>query len=193
MGVAGRKRRQGPAKGYAAKRVTESVRVGAACTSGQLFLSRSHFAPSDVLRLFVRIMTSGRLIHMRTFMRTMLLLAMLLAAGSALNAQVSIGVGIAISAPPPPRVVVVMPASPGPDYLWVEGYWYPVGNHYRWHEGYWTRPPYEGAHWVSPRYDRERYFGGHWEGFRGRVEHDHDRDRDFHRYDRDDHHDHDDR
>ena len=43
------------------------------------------------------------------------------------------------------------------------GYWYPVGRHYKWHEGYWTRPPYEGARWIPPRQNGERYYTSHWE------------------------------
>jgi len=78
-----------------------------------------------------------------------------------------------IGAPPPPRVVAVVLPSPAPEYVWVTGYWYPVGRHYKWHEGYWTRPPYEGARWIPPRHDGERYYTGHWEGDGGRVEHDH--------------------
>lgn len=120
---------------------------------------------------------------MKTFIRTTLLASLFLASMSALAAQVSIG--IQIGAPPPPRVVVV-PASPGPEFIWVEGYWYPVGHHYKWHSGYWTRPPYASAHWVAPHHDGERYFPGYWDGDRGRREHDHhwdrDRDRDFDRY-----------
>jgi hypothetical protein len=90
-------------------------------------------------------------------------------------AQVS--VGIRIGAPPPPRVMAVRPESPGPDYIWVEGYWYPVNGHYTWHRGYWTRPPYDGARWVGPHHDGERFFEGYWEGDHGRVEHDHHWDR----------------
>lgn len=115
---------------------------------------------------------------MRSFFRTTLLAALLLVAGvSAFGAQVSIG--IRIGAPPPPRVVAV-PVAPGPDFVWAEGYWYPVGHHYKWHSGYWTRPPYIGARWVGPYHDGERYFPGYWDGDRGRREHDHhwDRDRD---------------
>src|ERR1700731_5379231 len=104
-------------------------------------------------------------------MRTVLLAAMLLAAVSTIDAQVSIG--ITIGPPPPPRVVRVLPESPGPEFVWVQGYWYPVGRHYRWHEGYWTRPPYEGAYWVTPHHDRDQYFVGYWAGDRGRIEHDH--------------------
>jgi hypothetical protein len=112
-------------------------------------------------------------------MKKKLLAIALMAVGSVL-AQVSIGVRI--GSPPPPRVVV-RPVAPGPEYVWVDGYWYPVGNRYRWHDGYWTRPPYPASRWVAPRHDGERFYEGYWDGDRGRREHDHrwdrDRDRDF--------------
>jgi len=94
-----------------------------------------------------------------------------LLAGTSAKAQVSIG--IQIGAPPPPRAVVVMPAQPAADFMWVGGYWYPVGGHYRWHEGYWTRPPYAGARWVAPRHEGGRFYAGYWDGARGHVDHDH--------------------
>jgi WXXGXW repeat (2 copies) len=119
---------------------------------------------------------------MRNYIRTTLLVALLLAGVSTAKAQIS--VGIRIGAPPPPRVVRVLPRRPGPEFVWVEGYWYPVGRHYSWHEGYWTRPPYEGAVWVLPRYEGGEFFEGYWGGSHGRVEHDHrsdhNRDRDYH-------------
>jgi hypothetical protein len=116
-----------------------------------------------------------------------LLVLVLLAAGYMVG-QVSIG--IRIGPPPPPREVRYRPVAPGPDYYWVDGYWYVVGNRYVWHPGYWTRPPYGGARWVAPRHDGERFWGGYWDGDRGRFEHDHrwdrDRDRDWReRHDRD--------
>jgi len=97
----------------------------------------------------------------------------------AARAQVSIG--IQIGAPPPPRVLAVVPPTPGPDFVWIEGYWYPVGKHYRWHAGYWTLPPYPAARWVPPRHDGDRFFAGYWDGDRGRFEHDHHWDRDHDR------------
>lgn len=113
----------------------------------------------------------------------------LLVAGMAFG---QIAIGIRIGPPPPPRVVAVVPATPGPGYLWVQGYWYPVGNHYKWHEGYWTRPPYPGAHWVAARHDGQQFYAGYWDGDRGRREHDHhwDHDRDRRDHDRDHEHDH---
>jgi|SRR5579884_3056269 len=116
---------------------------------------------------------------MRGFIRNSLLAAILL-----VSSQVFAGpqISVRIGPPPPPRVEQMVP-SPGPDYVWVEGYWYPVGSHYRWHRGYWTRAPYAGASWVGPRYEGGEYRPGYWEGRAGRVEHRHDwdkhRDRDY--------------
>ena len=121
---------------------------------------------------------------MRSWIRTTLLAALLLAVGSSIaGAQI---VGIRIGPPPRPRVVRVLPSRPGPEFAWVDGYWYPAGRHYKWHQGYWTRPPYAGARWVGPRHDGERFYNGYWDGDRGRFEHDHrwdrGRDRDHDRY-----------
>ena len=75
-------------------------------------------------------------------MKTKLLVLILLATGAAF-AQISLG--IRIGRPPEARVMRMQPRSPGPDYLWIGGYWYPNGNHYKWHDGYWSRPAYAGA------------------------------------------------
>jgi hypothetical protein len=102
-----------------------------------------------------------------------------------LNAQVSFG--IQVGPPPAPRVYHSLPRKPGPDYVWIEGYWYPDvhGKSYKWHSGYWTRPPFDGAIWVAPRYDGQRFFEGYWENSDRRMNHDHrwdhDRDRDYRR------------
>jgi hypothetical protein len=121
-------------------------------------------------------------------MKKKLLATVLLAVGSVFGAGVS--VGIQIGPPPPPRVLSVRPIAPGPDYAWVDGYWYPVEGRYVWHDGYWTRSIYPGARWYGPRYEGGRYYGGYWDGNRGRREHDHHWDREHERdFDRD-HHDH---
>jgi WXXGXW repeat (2 copies) len=129
---------------------------------------------------------------MKTFTRALItatLFGGILLIGGSAFAQVSIG--IQIGPPPPPRVVVYShrPPRPALDFVWVEGYWYPVGRKYVWHGGYWARPPYAGAHWVAPHHDGRMYFAGRWEGPRDRVEHhrelDRDRDRDFRDHDRD--------
>ena len=121
----------------------------------------------------------------------LLLATMLLTGLPSFGAQVSIG--IRIGPPPPPRAVYVLPPNPGPEYVWVDAYWYPVGHHWKWHKGYWTRAPYMGARWWGPRYERGEYFEGYWEGDRGRFGHDHhwdrDRDRDYREKERDREHD----
>jgi hypothetical protein len=130
-----------------------------------------------------QLLVKRRLSEMKNLLRAVLLSSMLLFGAHHAAAQVAIG--IQIGPPPPPRHYVV-PASPGPDYLWIDGYWYPVNGHYRWHKGYWSRPPYAGAHWVGPRHEGGRYFNGYWEGEHGRFEHDHhwdhDHDRDHDRW-----------
>lgn len=115
-----------------------------------------------------------------------LLLAAMFLAGSSLFGQFS--VGIRIGAPPAPRVIRVRPNSPGPGYSWVDGYWYPSNNRYVWHAGYYTRPPYEGAAWVSPRYEGQEYYAGYWSGNERQYQHDHrwDRDRRNRDYNRND-------
>ncbi len=117
---------------------------------------------------------------MRRFTSAALLGFLLLAGGSAFGAQVS--VGIRIGAPPRPRVVRVVRPRPAPEYVWIDGYWFVEKKHWRWHEGYWARPPYAGARWIAPRYEREMFFVGYWEGDHGRIEHkhhEHGRGRDF--------------
>jgi hypothetical protein len=55
---------------------------------------------------------------------------------------VKVGVPTVLVAPPPvvvvPRAVVVRPASPGPNYVWIE------------------------PHWRSDAYGRRMYVAGHW-------------------------------
>src|SRR6476659_4643661 len=52
----------------------------------------------------------------------------LLAGASVAGAQTSVSVGIHVGGPPPPPQVVYVgpPPPPAPEYVWVQGYWYPV-------------------------------------------------------------------
>lgn len=113
---------------------------------------------------------------MRRILQTLATSALLLAFSPAAHAQTSFDYRLG-TPPPAPRAYRV-PPQPGPDYVWVEGYWYPAANgRYRWHNGYWTRPPYPDAYWVAPYYQDNEYYTGHWEGRRGDIHHDHDWDR----------------
>ncbi|GHT60039.1 hypothetical protein AGMMS50239_08120 [Bacteroidia bacterium] len=71
-------------------------------------------------------------------------------------------VSIYTEIPLAPNVVLTvetpMIASPGPDYVWVDGYWtwdYRY-REYVWAQGYWALAPYAGAFWIP----------GYWEYYR---------------------------
>lgn len=119
---------------------------------------------------------------MRNLLTTSLLAGTLLFGGASVAGAAQVSFGIRIGPPPHVRVEH-RPARPGRDYMWVPGYWYPEQNRYAWHAGYWTRPPYEGAHWVSPHRADGMFYEGYWDGPHGRVDHnhswDHDRGRDY--------------
>ncbi len=88
-------------------------------------------------------------------------LAVALIAGGTMFAQprVSIGIGVGGYAPgyyAPPAYSEVVPPCPGPDYVWVDGYWVPQGGRNVWVQGYWRRP-YMAAYPVGPRYVAPRY------------------------------------
>ena len=154
----------------------------------------------------VRRVLHGILIAERLFMRNQLLktLAILVVIlGSAPPARAQFSFGIRIGEPPASRVYRV-PPCPAPDYVWIEGYYFPEDHyvwvegshyseegHYSWHDGYWTRPPYQGAYWVEPYHVGDQYYYGHWEGARGVIAHEHRWDRERQRDEgRIEHHDH---
>jgi hypothetical protein len=70
--------------------------------------------------------------------------------------------------PPPPQedTTVVVGVAPGPDYIWVGGYWGWGPGGWAWRHGYWGHPPYHGARWYGPRYvyrgGRHVYVHGYW-------------------------------
>jgi hypothetical protein len=120
---------------------------------------------------------------MKKLAQALIISAAFLTISTAAQAQVSFDIHFG-HPPPVPRAYYV-PPQPGPDFVWVEGYWYPQGSHYVWHNGYWTRAPYADAYWVAPYYSGRTYYAGHWEGHRGDVYHDHHWDHD---HARDEHH-----
>ena len=107
---------------------------------------------------------------MKNFFRVLAVAALFAAPASTARAQVSLNIEIG---PPPPLRVQRVAAMPGPDFVWVDGYWYPVGRRWVWHAGYWTRPPRPGAYWIAPYHDGRAFVPGYWEDERGRYEHDH--------------------
>lgn len=78
-----------------------------------------------------------------------------------------VSVNISIDAPPPPlrHEVIVERDRPGPDYVWVAGYWDGTPGHYVWVAGHWDRPPHPHAEWVAPHWDKDS--NGHYHQTKG--------------------------
>jgi hypothetical protein len=73
-------------------------------------------------------------------MKKKILAGLLLAGGTMFAApRVSFDIGIGVPAPVvvAPPVVVAVPPSPGPGYVFVDGYWDFAGGHRVWRAGYW--------------------------------------------------------
>ena len=68
--------------------------------------------------------------------------------------------------PPPAAQAEVAQPSPGPEFVWIEGFWHWDGRSYGWHAGVWQRPPQTGYVWVAPQYEHVdrgyRYTQGRW-------------------------------
>jgi len=121
------------------------------------------------------------------------------------------GLHVRITTGAPPAVRhEVRAARPGPDYVWVAGYWADDGGHWAWIPGRWERTVEPGAYWIPARYIHTShgtiYEPGHWsnqqlvvdEDLRRRSEWRHhereherelerERHQEYYRYDRDDH------
>ena len=71
---------------------------------------------------------------------------------------------IVSEAPPAPRVEVA-PAAPGPEYVWVGGYWSWQGR-WVWVPGHWATRPGPRSTWVAGHWAPRRrgyvWVPGHW-------------------------------
>jgi hypothetical protein len=65
--------------------------------------------------------------------------------------------------PEPPAAVIVRPAAPRPDYVWIDGEWDWRGSRYVYRQGYWA-PPRHGYVWISGHWARR---GNGWEWQKG--------------------------
>jgi len=89
-------------------------------------------------------------------------LAMMLAVASVLGCE-----GAAyVETEPPPLQVEVRSDPPGPEALWIDGYWRWGGHQFFWIAGHWERHPH--GNWVAPRWEKREhgyfFIKGHWDG-----------------------------
>jgi hypothetical protein len=81
---------------------------------------------------------------MRTTRAVLIVLSAFALFASAARAEVS----IRITTPPPPLPIYVQPVIPGPDFIWVPGYWAWGEFDYFWVPGTWVRAPAPGLLWT---------------------------------------------
>jgi WXXGXW repeat (2 copies) len=99
------------------------------------------------------------------------LMAMMLLAGGSMFAQTRVSVGIGFGGhgagfyPPPPAYASYIPPCPGPDYIWVDGYWSPDYGRNTWVAGYWNRQPFDNRfNYGGPRQSFTRGFDRNFSG-----------------------------
>src|SRR5439155_6651355 len=72
---------------------------------------------------------------------------------------------VVTEAPPAPQTEVI-PVAPGPDYVWVGGYWRREGPRWVWTPGRYTLRPRPAAVWVPGHWVAHRrgwaWVPGHW-------------------------------
>ncbi len=102
----------------------------------------------------------------RLLSRLALAALVLVTAGASTACLVPVAAGIAVTLGPPPLRADLVIAAPGPQLVWVPGYWDWHGAAWVWVPGAWLRPPHPHAAWVRPVYHQRRghwyYSPGHW-------------------------------
>jgi hypothetical protein len=70
-------------------------------------------------------------------------------------------------APPPPPEPEIRVAAPGPDHIWIAGYWGWENGRRQWFRGHWERPPHGYRVWVQPRWEHRPhgyvFVRGYWQ------------------------------
>jgi YXWGXW repeat-containing protein len=80
------------------------------------------------------------------FVLSLVFAAGILAMPAPSHAQVAVGVSVRIG--PPALPVYAQPVCPGPDYIWVPGYWAYGDDDYFWVPGTWVLAPEPGLLWT---------------------------------------------
>lgn len=72
---------------------------------------------------------------------------------------------VVVEREPPPEPQEVIYACPGPEFIWVKGYWTWQG-YWVWTPGHWEQRPHPEAVWISGSWERRPggwvWIGGRW-------------------------------
>ena len=102
----------------------------------------------------------------KTLTLSLILTALICLVGMPSTASAGVRVGIRVGVPPPALRQEIVIVRPGPDYVWIPGFWEWRHRDYAWVGGRWARPPHRGAVWVAPRHElrgRNHYWvRGYW-------------------------------
>ncbi len=63
-------------------------------------------------------------------------------------AQANVSIGVSVDFAPPPLPIYEQPPIPGPDYIWMPGYWAWGDDDYYWVPGTWVLAPEPGLLWT---------------------------------------------
>jgi hypothetical protein len=131
---------------------------------------------------------------MKTLKRTLLGVALLGGIAAMAPAQIPLpplppGLNVRITTGRPPAVRrEVRVARPGPDYIYVNGYWHDDGGRWAWIPGRWERPAAPQAYWIPARYINSGrgtiYEPAHWSNQQVVVEDDVARRREWRQHER---------
>jgi hypothetical protein len=81
------------------------------------------------------------------------------------SATPAVNTTIVTVAPPAPESEVML-TQPGPNYVWLAGYWTYRNDNYEWMAGHWQLPPSASAVWVAPRWEQQgnayKFTEGYW-------------------------------
>jgi hypothetical protein len=89
-------------------------------------------------------------------------------------------ISVYLGSTPPPLRYERRPPPPGEGFAWINGYWGNDGRRYVWVPGRWDHPPYAGAYYVHPHYDRYQEGWRMHEGYWSHEDHDDHHDWDHH-------------
>jgi hypothetical protein len=86
---------------------------------------------------------------------------------SPLIADIGVSIHIDDGPPAPRHEVIVERDRPGPDFVWVGGFWDGSPGHYVWRAGHWDRPPHGHEHgqWIAPHWEKDH--DGHYHQIKG--------------------------